>query len=132
MTNKVVIFDGDCAFCNRSVLFILRKSKRNDIFVCASQSITGQKIITDYKIQASPSDTLIYIEQNKVYIKSNAVLQISKSLKSIYPALFIFKIVPKFLRDAVYDFIAKRRKKIVKNNSCSFELANTYADKVLT
>lgn len=131
MTQKIVIFDGDCAFCNRSVLFILKNARRNDIYVCSSQSDTGQKLILDNNIEASPSETLIYLEYNRVYIKSNAALNISKSLKSLYPMLIVFKLVPRFIRDGIYDFISKRRKLIIKNNSCSFELASTYADKVL-
>ena len=84
MAKKIVIFDGDCAFCNRSVLFVLKKSKQNDIFVCSSQSQAGLKLIESHKISANPSETIIYIEDDIVYMKSNAPLQITKSLKSLY------------------------------------------------
>ncbi len=132
MISKIVIFDGECAFCNSSVLFVLKKSKKNDIYVCSSQSQKGVNLINDLSITANPNETLIYIEGEQVYIKSNAALQIAKSLKGLYPILFIFKVIPLFLRDKVYDFIARRRKSLIKNDRCSFELANTFADKVLT
>ncbi len=131
MTKKIVIFDGDCAFCNESVLFILKRSRDHDIFVCSSQSESGEQLIQYHKITDSPEDTLIYIENNKVYVRSNAVLQLCKSLNKLYPLLFVFKIIPRPLRDAIYNLVAKHRKRIIKKNSCSFELASTYADKVI-
>lgn len=129
--NKVVIFDGDCAFCNRSVLFILKKSKKQDVFVCASQSNAGKKLIKDLRINADPKQTLIYLENKRVYIRSNAVLQLSNSLKGGYFLLNVFRVFPRSWRDGVYNFIAKRRKKLIKNDRCSFELASTYKDKVI-
>ena len=131
MIQKIVVFDGECAFCNKSVLFILKKSKHNDIYCCSAQSEYGKKLILDKKITSDPTQTLIYIVKEESYDKSNAVLNICKSLKGMYPALIIFKIIPRKLRDSMYDFVAKRRKKIVKQNSCSFELATTYKDKIL-
>ncbi len=132
MINKIVIFDGDCAFCNKSVLFILRKNTKKDIFVVASDSEKGKALIQDKNILHDPKETLIYIEKNRVFSKSNAVLQISKSLKGGYPILYIFKIIPRLLRDLVYDFIAKRRKKIVKGNpDCSFEMAQKHQQQIL-
>jgi predicted DCC family thiol-disulfide oxidoreductase YuxK len=132
MTKKIVIFDGDCAFCNKSVLFILKRSRNNDIYVCSSQSDAGIQLIKQHSITVSPKATLIYLENNKAFIRSNAVLQLCKSLKWLYPLLFIFKIIPRPIRDGIYNFIAKRRKRIIKQDSCSFELASTYSDKVIT
>lgn len=131
MITKIVIFDGECAFCNSSVLFILKRSKRNDIFVTSSQSDYGQELMAKHQITADPTQTIIYLENEKVYIRSNAVLQLTKSLRALYPVLYVFKLIPKVIRDSVYNFISKRRKRLIKTNSCSFELANTYADKVL-
>jgi predicted DCC family thiol-disulfide oxidoreductase YuxK len=128
---KIVIFDGDCAFCNRSVLFILKNSKKEDIYVCSGDSDAGRKLIVKHNISLKPEETLIFIDNNAVYGKSNAALNICKYLKIPYSFLIIFKIIPKYFRDKVYDFIAKRRKRIIKDNSCSFELASTYKDKVI-
>jgi predicted DCC family thiol-disulfide oxidoreductase YuxK len=132
MTKKIVIFDGDCAFCNKRVLVILKRAQQNDIYVCSSQSDIGIKLLKDHNITALPEETIIYLEDGKSFLRSNAVLQICKSLRRLYPLLFVFKIVPRRLRDSIYHFIAKRRKKIIKNVSCSFELSSTYAEKVLT
>ncbi len=121
MKNPIVIFDGDCAFCNKSVMFILKKDRKQNIAVCSNQSKKGLELIKQYKITESFDSTIIYILENKVYYRSTAALQISKRLTGLYPLLSLFIIVPRVIRDAVYNFIAKHRKKIVKKSySCEF------------
>jgi len=129
---KILIFDGTCAFCNHSVLFILKKNTKKDIFICASESKKGIELIAKHKITHDPKDTLLFIENNNVYHRSSAGLLIAKSLRGGYPLLMGFWIVPKFIRDGVYNLIAKHRYKIVnKADSCSLELASVYSDQVL-
>lgn len=119
--NPIVIFDGDCAFCNKSVMLILKKDKTESIEVCSNQSEKGKELIQKHNITADINSTIIYILENKVYFKSTAALTISKKLKGGFPLIYLFIIVPKFMRDAVYDFIAKHRKKIIKKEySCEF------------
>ncbi len=129
---KIVIFDGTCAFCNHSVLFILKKNTKKDIFVCASDSSKGKELIIKYKITQNPKDTLLYLTNKKVHHRSSAALQIAKQLRGGYPLLMIFWLVPKFIRDWVYDIIAKHRYKIIdKEASCSIELASKFSNQVL-
>ena len=119
--NPIVIFDGDCAFCNKSVMLILKKDKTKSIEVCSNQSDKGKELINRYKITADVNSTIIYILNDTVYYKSTAALTISKKLKGGFPLLYSLIIIPKFIRDGVYSFIAKHRKKIIKNNySCEF------------
>ena len=121
MKDPLVIFDGDCAFCNKSVMLILKQDRSQTINVCSNQSVKGKEVIDYYKITESTDSTIIYIIENKVYYRSTAALQICKKLKGLYPLLPLFLIVPAIIRDAVYLFISKHRKKIVRNNySCEF------------
>jgi len=121
MDKPIVIFDGDCAFCNKSVMLILKKDKTKTIEVCSNQSEKGKSLIKTHNISADTNSTIIYIHEGNVYYKSTAALTISKSLKGLYPLLYSFMIVPRFIRDGVYDFIAKHRKKILKKDySCEF------------
>jgi predicted DCC family thiol-disulfide oxidoreductase YuxK len=127
---KIVIFDGDCAFCNHSVLFILKRDKKKQLLVCPSQSEEGKALIEKYGITTRPEDSLLFIEDNKVHDYSSAALHIAKYLNGFYPLLFVFGIaVPPFIRNGVYRWIAKRRKKIIKGNTCSFELAKEFNDR---
>lgn len=121
VNNPFVIFDGDCAFCNKSVMLILKKDKSQSIEVCSNQSEKGKELIERYKITIDINSTIVYIINEKVYYKSTAALKISKKLRGLFPLLYLFIFVPKFIRDAVYDTVAKHRLKIVKNEySCEF------------
>jgi predicted DCC family thiol-disulfide oxidoreductase YuxK len=119
--NPIVIFDGDCDFCNKSVMLILKKDKTKSIEVCSNQSEKGKELLKTHNITIDINSTIIYIINNKVYYKSTAALRISKKLKGLFPMLYIFIVIPKLIRDNVYDLIAKHRKKIIKNDySCEF------------
>lgn len=128
---KIVIYDGDCAFCNKSVLFILKKNKNNSLFVCSSQSEKGVELLKKYKIKEDPTETLLFIDNEKVFSYSGAVLRISKYLKGLYPMLYAFNIIPPFIRNWMYRFVSKRRKKLIKNNTCNFEFSKKYAAQIL-
>ncbi len=109
--HKIILFDGVCNLCNTSVNFVIRKDK-NDLFrFAALQSDIGKEYITKFNINSTETDSIILIDQEKAYIKSTAALYISRSLSGAYPLLFSFIIVPKFIRNWVYDFVARNRYK---------------------
>ena len=113
--NNVVFYDGDCGFCAASVQFVLNRMKKRFYF-CPLQSELAKKLLEPFN--ATPNLKTIYLlKDKKVYDRSSAALQIARDLKGGWPLLFGFYIVPKFMRDWVYDFIAKRRHKI-KTNKC--------------
>lgn len=115
----VLLFDGYCNFCNNTVQFILKHEKKQDIFFASLQSEIGTELLQQYHIDPSQTDSLVLIENKRAYIKSSAALRVSKHLKGLYPALFAFMIVPVFLRNAVYDWIARNRYKwFGKSDSC--------------
>jgi len=108
--NPIIFYDGDCGFCNSSVQFILNKKKLEFYFV-ALQSEIAKKILLEKNVTIQ-MDTIYYLKDGKLYDKSSAALQICRRLKGGYPLLFGFYLIPKFLRDPFYNFIAKRRHKI--------------------
>ncbi|MDH7445641.1 thiol-disulfide oxidoreductase DCC family protein [Aquimarina sp. 2201CG14-23] len=117
---KIVLFDGVCNLCNGAVNFIIRHDK-NDVFRYASlQSDIGRTLAEEFNIDTSKLDTILLIEPKKNYYhKSTAALHIARQLSGGYPLIFVFLILPKFLRDSVYDFIAKNRYKwFGKRESC--------------
>jgi predicted DCC family thiol-disulfide oxidoreductase YuxK len=115
MNDKNILFyDGDCSFCNRAVNFVLNhKKSNNNIYFSSLQSDFAQKELKKYKINVR-LDTLYYLTKNKVYNKSSASILLAKKIKFPYQLLIVFYIIPKFIRDIVYDQIAKRRQKIGK------------------
>lgn len=107
---KIILFDGICNFCNTTVIKIIALDKKN-VFVFASlQSAVGREIINRIGIDCEKIDSIILYEPNLSYdIKSSAVLKIMNNFNGLWKLSQLFWIVPKPLRDLVYDFIAKNR-----------------------
>ncbi len=114
-SKNIVFYDGDCGFCNASVQFILKKRKK-DIYFIPLQSDKAKKVLGQFDIEIQ-LDTFYYLKGKRLFDKSSAALQVSRDLKHFYPLSFGLYIIPKFLRDIVYLFVAKRRHKI-NNGFC--------------
>lgn len=118
-TYKVILFDGVCNLCNSSVNFVIRHDKKGVFKFAPLQSDFGTKTLKKYDINPKDTDSIILIDQDKSYIKSSAALYIAKDLSGAYPLLFTFMIVPKFIRNWVYDYVAKNRYRWYgKKDSC--------------
>lgn len=112
LINKtILLIDGYCNLCNSSVQFILRHERNNNIYFASLQSTIGKDILDFYKIDTRVTDSVILIDANKAYLKSTAILKVCKNLKGFYRLIYAFIIIPKFIRDWIYDGVAKRRYK---------------------
>ena len=108
-TNPIILFDGVCNFCSASVKFVIKRDSKNRFRFCALQTPIAQKLLQQYGEQSSGLSSMILIWNNKVHKKSRAALTIARLLDGLWPLLWIFILVPPWLRDALYDFIGKRR-----------------------
>ena len=116
---KIILFDGVCNLCNGAVTYIIKRDKKNVFKFAALQSEIGQQLISKFNIDTSKVDSIIFIDGEKHYEKSSAALHIAKQLSGAYPLLFGFMVVPKFIRNSIYDYIAKNRYKwFGKKESC--------------
>lgn len=117
---ELVLFDGVCNLCNSSVQFIIRNDKKNVFLFSTLQGKIGQEIVSDFNIDTTKTDSiLLYSHKNGISIKSTAALKIAKQLKFPINFLVVFMIVPKFLRNWIYDLIARKRYKwFGKQNEC--------------
>jgi len=121
---KIILFDGVCNLCNDAVTYIIKRDKKNVFKFAALQSEIGQELTSKFNIDTSKVDSIILIDGEKHYEKSSAALRIAKYLSGAYPLLFGFMVVPKFIRNAVYDYIAKNRYKwFGKKESCMIPTA---------
>lgn len=120
LKNKtILLFDGYCNLCHSSVLFVLKHEKNNEIYFTSLQSPVGVEILSHYSINPKEIDSLVLIEKNKAYIKSSGALRVSKYLKGLYPVCLSLLIIPVFVRNWVYDYVAKNRYKWYgKKESC--------------
>ena len=115
----IILFDGVCNLCNSSVNFVIRHDKKNYYLFAPLQSEIAKTLLKKYGIDSTKTDSFILIENNKAYIKSSAALRLTKHLNRLYPLLFSLLIVPVFIRNGVYNYIAKNRYKwFGKMESC--------------
>jgi predicted DCC family thiol-disulfide oxidoreductase YuxK len=115
---RVILFDGVCNFCNSSVQFIIKRDPRGLYQFTSLQSDVGQRLLKDNEVPVE-LDSFIYLENEKVYFKSTAALKVCKNLKGFWKLFYIFIIVPRPLRDMVYEFFARNRYKwFGKRDAC--------------
>lgn len=106
---SIVLFDGLCNLCNSSVRFILKHDKKEQYSFASLQSDASTKLLLHLNYKKDDLNSIVLIEGAKVYYKSTAVLRIAKGLRPIWNCSYLFIIIPKFIRDSIYDFIAKNR-----------------------
>ena len=117
--NHLILFDGVCNLCNGVVQFVIAKDKAAKFTFAFLQSPAGQAILTDFKLSTVEFDTFVYIKDNKCYYKSRAALEVLKDLGGLWKLLYVFRLVPRILRDCVYDQISKHRYRwFGKRDSC--------------
>lgn len=107
----VILFDGVCNLCNSSVQFIIGRDPKAQFRFASLQSAYGQQQMTKFNLPASELNSVLLIKDGKLYQKSSAALHIARMLSGAWPLMFAFIIVPPFIRNAVYDFIARNRYK---------------------
>ena len=109
--NPIILFDGVCNFCNSAVNFTLKRNTKADIRFAPMQSEAGQKLLQQYNLPVDDMQSFIFIEAGIVYKQSTAALKVCRHLKGLWPMCYGFMIVPKFIRDGIYSWIAKNRYK---------------------
>jgi predicted DCC family thiol-disulfide oxidoreductase YuxK len=110
--SPIVFFDGECNLCNTSVNFILDFESDDQFYFCSLNSKIANQILKENFLLVEIPDSIVLLYQNKVYFKSDAVLQISKFLKPPFSFINLFGFIPTTVRDFFYDLIAKYRYKV--------------------
>lgn len=128
---KIILFDGVCNLCDASVQFIIRHDKKDVFRFAALQSEIGQSILKHIGIDNKNLDSIVlYIPGIAYYLKSDAAIEIANALGNYFSFALYFKIIPSFLRNPIYNYIAKNRYKWYgKKESCmiaSIELKNKF------
>lgn len=118
--HPVILFDGVCNLCNSSVQFIIRRDPKSYFRFAALQSDKGRELISLYgQTVADPPDSVILVDANGIHIRTDAALRIAKRLSGLWPAFSLFLILPRWLRDPVYNWIGRNRYRwFGKQDSC--------------
>lgn len=109
MKKNIILFDGVCNLCNYSVQFVIKNDQKNNFKFASLQSKFGQKFLQENNFDTSNFDSILLIQDNQIYQKSDAALRIAKGLNFPINSLSIFLIIPKPIRNYCYDIIAKNR-----------------------
>ncbi|HET6225082.1 MAG TPA: thiol-disulfide oxidoreductase DCC family protein [Bacteroidia bacterium] len=118
-SKAIVLFDGVCNFCDASVNFIIRHDKKDYFRFAPLQSEKGKQLLQQFNVDTNELNTFILLENNKIYTRSTASLKVTRRLSGAYFLLYAFMLVPPFIRDAVYNLIAKNRYKLFgKKDNC--------------
>ena len=118
-TMPIILFDGVCNFCNRTVNVILKYDKQAYFQFTPSQSKAAMEMMQQFSLNQTAISSVILIKDQKVYTKTDAVIQIAKHLKG-WPKIFRFiKFIPKPIRDFGYELIANNRYRLFgKRETC--------------
>ncbi len=126
---NIILFDGICNLCEASVKFIISHDS-NDYFHFASQSSQiGRRLLKEYNLEEM--DSIILIRDGIAYSHSDAALEIVRELNGFYRYLYIFRFIPKILRDTIYSLIAKYRYKIFGKKKNCIVPTSIFRDKFL-
>ncbi len=105
--DRLVLFDGVCNFCSASVRFVIQRDPHARFQFASLQSDVGQYFATQCGF--THLQTMVLLEQGRVYQKSSAALRISRQLNGLWPLFYALIAVPSPVRDCAYDFIGDRR-----------------------
>ena len=105
----LLLFDGVCNLCSSSVQFVLKRNRKGNVRFASLQSDFGKEVLNKSNLPHTYLNSLVLIENGKTYVKSEAALQLAKHLDGIWKMGSVFLLIPKFIRNPIYDWIARNR-----------------------
>ncbi len=105
----VILFDGVCNLCNGFVQWVIRRDPHGRFRFAALQSAAAQELVAGYPVRPADVETVLYVRDGQVYERSTAVLYIMKDIGGLWTLMYIFIIVPRFIRDGLYGWVARNR-----------------------
>jgi predicted DCC family thiol-disulfide oxidoreductase YuxK len=108
-SHPVILFDGVCNLCSGAVQFIIKHDRKKLFRFASLQSKFGEEVMKHFGLPVDQYNSFILLEKEKIYTRSKGALKVAKKLNGLYFLLYASIIVPRFIRDAVYNFIARKR-----------------------
>lgn len=120
MNQPVILFDGVCNLCNGFVQFVIKQDPEGKFKFASLQSeYAKNKLAANVALSLTNPNTVVFLSEGKVFTKSTAALKIARHLGNGWALFYPLILLPKFLRDGVYNLIAKNRYKwFGKQESC--------------
>ena len=109
LQESILLFDGHCSLCNGAVDFVLKRDIRKKLLLASIQGTAGQGVLKKYELPPSYLDTLVLVEEGKVYLGSTAALRVARFLGGGWPLFYGLIVIPKGVRDRIYQWISRNR-----------------------
>lgn len=107
--SAIVLFDGVCNLCSASVRFMIRRDPAGRLRFATLQSATGQGLLERHHLPTDTMETFVVVAGDRCYTRSDAAVEVARRLRSPWPMMVVFRVVPRALRDAVYSWVARHR-----------------------
>lgn len=118
-SHKIILFDGVCNLCNSTVQKVIENDYKNQFKFASLQSEFGQEFLKKNDLSTEEFNSIILVDGERYFTKSDAALRIGRELKGIYKWSKLLFVFPKFIRDFVYDIISQNRYRwFGKQESC--------------
>ncbi len=105
----LLLFDGVCNLCDRSVQFVLDHEPAGSIRFASLQSDVGRETLAAYGLDTDDIDSVVFVDRGRAYIQSDAALAVAARLRAPWRWLVLGRAVPRPARDAAYGWIARNR-----------------------
>ncbi len=127
----VILYDGICNLCNSSVRFILKHDTREKFLFSSLQSDASKKLLLHLNYKIIEMNSILLVENGQIHEKSDAVLKIASGLRFPWNLTTVFRILPRKVRDSIYDSVARNRYRwFGKKDSCEY-IVNTYENRFI-
>jgi predicted DCC family thiol-disulfide oxidoreductase YuxK len=106
---SIILFDGFCNLCSGAVQFIIKRDKQKKFQFASLQSDIGKKLLIEHELPVTDFMSLVLFENGVIYSRSTGALKIARSLSGLWPICYGAIILPTFIRDGIYNWVAKNR-----------------------
>lgn len=127
----VILFDGVCNLCTGSVRFVIERDSRKQFRFASLQSPVAEKLLGPQRNEADRLESVVLVVGERIYRKSSAALLIVRRLDGLWPLLSVLLAIPRPLRDAVYDWIGRRRYRMFGKRAACWKPQPELADRFL-
>ena len=110
----IIVYDGECVFCSRSMAWIVKHDEHDRIRLTPCTSDIGARLMRQHGIDPADPSTFLVIIEGKPFVQSRAMLELVPLLDSKVQPLRGFGIIPNPLRNVVYNWTARNRRRLIK------------------
>ncbi len=107
--HPILLFDGVCNLCNGAIQFIIPRDPKGTIRFAPLQSDLGETVREGAGLSPDDLETVVLVNDGRAYTKSDAAIRVGEHLGGVYRLLSLGRLVPRGLRDRIYDFVAENR-----------------------